>query len=277
MRDDAEGLPATVLVVDDEPELRALVCDYLAHHGLVMRTAADAAQARLIVAQGLPDLAILDIGLPGESGLALAQWLRAAHPQIGLVMLSAAGSTLDRVAGLEQGADDYLSKPFEPRELLARVRALLRRLGRNADAPDRPPADASAAAPDANSAPQRPSPALRFGLCTLDPLLRTLVDAQGAEVAITTAEYDLLWLFACHPHQPLHRDRIMAEAHHRSWGALDRSIDLRIMRLRRKIEANPDKPEVLKTVRNVGYVFVPAPLAPALAPAQARAWPRPTR
>ena len=271
MRDDAHELPATVLVVDDEPELRALVCDYLAHHGLIMRAAADAAQARQAVAQGLPDLAILDIGLPGESGLSLAHWLRAAHPQIGLVMLSAAGSTLDRVAGLEQGADDYLSKPFDPRELLARVRALLRRLGRHSDAPAGPLP--IAAAPDAHSPPQRPNPALRFGLCTLDPLLRTLIDAQGGEVPITTAEYDLLWLFACHPHQALHRDRIMAEAHHRSWGALDRSIDLRIMRLRRKIETNPDKPEVLKTVRNVGYVFVPSPLAPA----PAAPWPRPTR
>ena len=268
MRQEVDGLPPTVLVVDDEPELRGLVCEYLAHHGLVVHSAADAAQARQAVARSLPDLAILDIGMPGESGLSLAQWLRSSHPLIGLVMLSAAGSTVDRVAGLEQGADDYLSKPFEPRELLARVRALLRRLGHRGDAPARA-WSAAGAALVRDSPLGRPGQALRFGLCTLDPLLRTLFDARGAEVPITTAEFDLLSLFARYPHQPLHRDRIMEEAHHRSWGALDRSIDLRIMRLRRKIEPNPDKPEVLKTVRNVGYVFVPPPLDPA--------WPSPAR
>ena len=277
MRQEVDRLPPTVLVVDDEAELRGLVGEYLSQHGLVVRSAADAAQARQAVAQCLPDLAILDIGMPGESGLSLAHWLRASHPRIGLVMLSAAGTPRDRVAGLEQGADDYLSKPFEPRELLARVRALLRRLGHlgdlghHLDAPARLLSGAAGPVLVTDSPLGWPSQALRFGLCRLDPLLRTLFDAQGAEVPITSAEFDLLSLFARHPHQPLHRDRIMEEAHHRSWGALDRSIDLRIMRLRRKIEANPDKPEVLKTVRNVGYVFVPLPLAPAAA------WPSPTR
>ena len=249
MSHDVDGPPPTVLVVDDEAELRGLVGEYLSHHGLVVRCAADAAQARQAVARCPPDLAILDIGMPGESGLSLAHWLRASQPRTGLLMLSAAGTPLDRVAGLEQGADDYLSKPFEPRELLARVRALLRRLGHHLDAPARVLSGAAGPALVTDSPLGRPSQALRFGQCTLDPLLRTLFDAQGAEVPITSAEFDLLSLFARHPHQPLHRDRIMEEAHHRSWGALDRSIDLRIMRLRRKIEPNPDKPEVLKTDR----------------------------
>jgi DNA-binding response OmpR family regulator len=212
-----------------------------------VREAADAAAARALVAQALPDLAILDVNMPGENGLALARWLRDAHPRVGLVMLTTAGESIDRVVGLELGADDYLPKPFEMRELLARVRAVLRRLSLAA-----PPAAAVNAAVEVPATRRQ-----RFGACTLDLDQRRLFGADGAEIEISAAEFDLLALFASHPNRPLNRDQIMEQAHNRGWDVFDRSIDLRVMRLRRKIERNPDKPEVLKTVRNVGYVFVP--------------------
>lgn len=245
----AAAQPPTLLVVDDEPELRTLLGEYFGRHGFSVAIAADAAQARNWLAEQRPDLALLDINMPGENGLSLARWLREAHPGVGLVMLTTAGEAVDRIVGLELGADDYIPKPFELREVLARVRALLRRL--------QPAATggtvASAAAPVADATRQ-----VVFGACRLDLDTRQLFGPGGAEVEITAAEYDLLALFARHPNRPLSRDTIMEQAHNRGWDVFDRSIDLRIMRLRRKIERNPDKPEVLKTVRNVGYVFVPA-------------------
>ena len=193
--------PSSLLVVDDEPELRGLLGEYFARHGYTVLAAQDAREARQIIAQAPPDLAILDINMPGETGLSLARWLREAHPGVAIVMLTTAGEAIDRIVGLELGADDYVGKPFELRELLA---------------------------------------------------------ADGSEIEITAAEFDLLALFARHPNRPLSRDQIMEQAHNRGWDVFDRSIDLRVMRLRRKIERNADKPEVIKTVRNVGYVFVPA-------------------
>jgi DNA-binding response OmpR family regulator len=231
-----------LLVVDDEPELRQLLAEYFGRHGFAVRQASDAAAARLLIAQAVPALAILDINMPGENGLSLARWLREAHPHVGLVMLTTAGESVDRIVGLELGADDYVPKPFELRELLARVRALQRRLVA-------PPAAAPAAAP---------TPRVRVGARTRAHDQRRLFGAEGGEIEISAAEFDLLALFARHPNRPLNRDQIMEQAHNRGWDVFDRSIDLRVMRLRRKIERNPDKPEVLKTVRNVGYVFVPA-------------------
>jgi two-component system phosphate regulon response regulator OmpR len=160
-------------------------------------------------------------------------------------MLTTAGESVDRIVGLELGADDYLPKPFEIRELLARVRAVLRRAEVAA-----PATAAAVAAPDTRR--------VAFGTCQLDLDKRSLSGADGADIEISAAEFDLLALFARHPNRPLNRDQIMEQAHNRGWDVFDRSIDLRIMRLRRKIERNPDKPEVLKTVRNVGYVFVTA-------------------
>jgi two-component system phosphate regulon response regulator OmpR len=238
----AENSPV-VMVVDDEPELRALLAEYFGRHGLVVRQAEDAAAARRMVAEQAPALAVLDVNMPGENGLSLARFLRESHPRMGLVMLTTAGESVDRIVGLELGADDYLPKPFEMRELLARVRAVLRR--------------ASAAPASAAAAAEPPTRRMRFGRCTLDLDQRRLFGAEGAEVEISAAEYDLLALFARHPNRPLNRDQIMEQAHNRGWDVFDRSIDLRIMRLRRKIERNPDKPEVIKTVRNVGYVYVP--------------------
>lgn len=247
--------PLQVLFVDDEPELRTLLAEYFARHGCVVRTAADAQEARALVAQQWPDVAVLDVHMPGENGLALARWLRDQHAGVGIVMLTTASDTIDRVVGLEMGADDYVPKPFELRELLARVRAVTRRLQAVALAA----ATAAPAAVVASAAAAADTRRVRFGACSLDLDQRKLFDAQGAEIDITAAEFDLLALFARHPNRPLNRDQIMEQAHNRGWDVFDRSIDLRVMRLRRKIESNPDKPEVIKTVRNVGYVYVPLP------------------
>ncbi len=244
------GLDAPhLLVVDDEPELRSLLVEYFGRHGLKVHAAADAAQARDHLAQARPGLAVLDVNMPGENGLALARWMRETHPGVGIVMLTTASDSIDRVLGLEMGADDYLPKPFEPRELLARVRAVLRRLT-VAVPPPAAPAPRLEAASDER---------LPFGFCQLDMAQRKLYGEQGQEIEITAAEFDLLALFARHPNRPLSRDQIMEQAHNRGWEVFDRSIDLRVMRLRRKVERNPDKPEHIKTVRNVGYVYVPAP------------------
>ena len=244
----------TLLVVDDEPELRGLLAEYFGRHGFAVQTAQDAAQARERVASSRPDLAVLDINMPGENGLSLARWLREAHPQVAIVMLTTASESVDRIVGLELGADDYVSKPYELRELLARVRAVLRRSQPAAAAPAAPVAGAAASgSPDPVAATRQ----VRFGERVLDLDQRRLLAADGSEIEITAAEYDLLALFARHPNRPLNRDQIMEQAHNRGWDVFDRSIDLRVMRLRRKIESNPDKPEVLKTVRNVGYVYVP--------------------
>ena len=236
--------PSTVLLVDDEPELRALLAEYFGRNGFTVMQAEHAAAARALLAERVPDVAVLDINMPGENGLSLARALREAHPRLGLVMLTTAGEAIDRIVGLEVGADDYVAKPFELRELLARVRAVLRRL------------QVAAAAPVADEAGPE---CLPFGPCRLDLAQRKLFGADGGEIDITAAEFDLLALFARHPNRPLNRDQIMEQAHNRGWDVFDRSIDLRVMRLRRKVERNPDKPEVIKTVRNVGYVYVPTP------------------
>jgi DNA-binding response OmpR family regulator len=251
----ATALPE-LLVVDDEPELRGLLGEYFGRHGFAVRTAQDAAEARTLLQQQRPVLAILDINMPGETGLSLARWLRDTHPQVAIVMLTTAGEAIDRIVGLELGADDYIGKPFELRELLARVRAVLRRAQPMAGAA--PAAVAETITPDAPTRQQ-----IAFGERRLDLERRQLFAADGSEIEITAAEFDLLALFARHPNRPLNRDQIMEQAHNRGWDVFDRSIDLRVMRLRRKIERNPDKPEIIKTVRNVGYVFVPSAAAGA--------------
>jgi DNA-binding response OmpR family regulator len=234
--------PPSLLMVDDEPELRTLLAEYFGKQGFAVDTAADAAAARQRFAAAPPAVAILDVHMPGEDGLSLARWIREHHPATGIVMLTTAAEAMDRIIGLEVGADDYVPKPFELRELLARVKSLLRRLA--------PASNGEAGAPPAAAK------AVRFGQCLLHLDERRLVGADGVEIALTASEFDLLALFARAPNRPLNRDQIMEQAHNRGWDVFDRSIDLRIMRLRRKIERNPDKPEVIKTVRNVGYVFV---------------------
>jgi len=232
-----------LLVVDDEADLRNVLARYFGYNNFDVRTAADAGQARALIAQAVPDVVLVDVNMPGESGLSLARWLRETHPRIGLVMLTGASDSVDRIVGLEIGADDYVTKPFETRELLARLRGLLRRM--------EPPAAETA---PAGARGKR----VRFGRCDLDlEARRLLLATDGSEVPLSAAEFDLLALFARHPNRPLNRDQIMEYGHNRSWEVFDRSIDLRIMRLRRKIEPNPAKPAVLKTVRSVGYVYVP--------------------
>jgi len=246
------ALAPVVLLVDDEPELRGLLGEYFTRHGFSVMAAEHAAQARELIASARPDLALLDVNMPGENGLSLARWLREAHPGVAIVMLTTVGESIDRIVGLELGADDYVAKPFELRELLARVRAVLRRTQLKAAVVLA--ATAPAATP---AAPATAAHRIAFGHCLLDTEQRKLFAEDGGEIEITAAEFDLLALFACHPNRPLNRDQIMEQAHNRGWDVFDRSIDLRVMRLRRKIERNPDKPEVLKTVRNVGYVYVP--------------------
>ncbi|MBI3369118.1 MAG: winged helix-turn-helix domain-containing protein, partial [Burkholderiales bacterium] len=202
------------------------------------------------VAEQAPSAVILDVNMPGENGLSLARWLRETQPRVALLMLTTAGEAVDRIVGLELGADDYLPKPFEMRELLARLRAVLRRA--------EPPATTVAINTLPGALPVANSRRVAFGTCQLDLDERRLLGADGNDIDISAAEFDLLALFARHPNRPLNRDQIMEQAHNRGWDVFDRSIDLRIMRLRRKIERNPDKPELIKTVRNVGYVFVPA-------------------
>ncbi len=230
-----------LLVVDDEAGLRDVLARYFGYNNFDVRTAASASQARALIAEAVPDLVLVDVNMPGESGLSLARWLRETHPRIGLVMLTGATDSVDRIVGLEVGADDYVTKPFETRELLARLRNLLRRL-----------------APTPTNTTSNGTSRPRFGLCELDLGGRRLLRCDdGSEVTISAAEFDLLVLFSRHPNRPLNRDQIMNYGHNRSWDALDRSIDLRVMRLRRKIESTPDKPAVLKTVRSVGYMYVP--------------------
>ena len=229
---------ARVIVVDDESDLRLLLEDYLATHGLAVRCAGSGRELDALLLAEPAEVLILDVNMPGEDGFAIVQRLRRNGSTVGIVMLTAAGAVESRLAGLGAGADDYLPKPFEPRELLARVRSVLRRLE------TAPPA----------AAPER---TMRFGLCRLDLDGHRLLDATGTEVAITAMEFDLLATFARHPNQVLSREQLSGLAHHRPLEPTDRSIDIRITRLRKKLEPDPAHPTVLRTVRSEGYLFDP--------------------
>ena len=234
--------PTHIVVVDDEPEIREMLADYLGHAGFAVSTVEDGAAMRELLAERPAGLVILDLNLPGEDGLSLARHLRATT-EVPIVMLTAAGEVVDRIVGLEMGADDYIAKPVDLRELLARVRAVLRRGG-------------ARAAPSA-AADEPPRHEARFGGFRLDLEAHRLYDADGAEVPITSMEFDLLKAFADHPNRVLTRDQLLDLAHNKDWAPFDRSIDIRIARLRRKIEADPGKPQVIKTVRGAGYIYVP--------------------
>jgi two-component system phosphate regulon response regulator OmpR len=231
-----------IIVVDDEPEIRSMLADYLSHVGFSVREAEEGVAMRRILAEQPTDLVILDINMPGEDGLSLARFLRA-NTEVGIVMLTAAGEVVDRVVGLELGADDYIAKPVDLRELLARIRAVLRRLRAG---------PAEAVAGGAAAATTMP-----IGACQLDLEAHRLYDADGQEVPITSMEFDLLKAFVEHPNRVLSRDQLLDLAHNKDWEPFDRSIDIRIARLRRKIETDPSKPQVVKTVRGAGYIFVP--------------------
>jgi two-component system phosphate regulon response regulator OmpR len=265
----------SLLVVDDEPDMRGLLAEYFGRHGFAVREAGSGAEAREAIARSRPDLAVLDVTMPGENGLSLLRWLRDAHPGVAVVMLTGNGETIDRVVGLELGADDYVAKPCELRELLARVRAVLRRssgaaatagsqaaataapAATTAVAPALAPAATRASTPAAAPPPQRAALTVVMGDRVLDLDRRQLRGPDGTVIDTSAAEFELLALFARNPNRPLKRDQILEQAHDRGWDVFDRSIDLRIMRLRRKLERNPDTPQVIRTVRGVGYVFVP--------------------
>ena len=222
-----------------EEYLCGLLVDYLARQNLRVTGVEGGAQLRRLAERELPALVLLDIGLPGEDGFALARWLRERSARVGIIMVTAAGDTVDRVVGLETGADDYIAKPFEPRELLARVKSVLRRAG-------------------SGPAPVPRGSRLRMGRWVLDLERRVLVDpAAGGEERLSASEFDLLKVFAENPNRPLMRDWLLEVTAHRDAEAFDRAIDLRITRLRRKIEHDPAHPEAIRTVRGVGYMFVP--------------------
>lgn len=225
-----------LLVVDDEAPLREMVQDYLSMHGFEVRAVADGAGMWQEFERGTPDVVILDVNLAAESGYDLARKI-SARSGTGILMLTAVGDLPNRLEGLAAGADDYMAKPFEPRELLARVRSIIRRLGE---------AETGAAA------------GIRLGRCTFDAAGRRLIGADGEDIALTAMEFDLLAVFLRHPRQVLSRDRLCELAHGRPLEPGDRSIDIRITRLRKKIEADPERPEHLRTVRGEGYVYEPA-------------------
>jgi two-component system phosphate regulon response regulator OmpR len=228
-----------VLIVDDDADIRETTGEYLQEHGYEIALAADGEQMRAAFSASAPDVVLLDLNLPGEDGLALTRWLRAHH-DVGIIMVTGAGEVVDRVVGLEVGADDYLAKPFDPRELRARLKAVLRRGGARRDK--------RAAVPAA----QR----VKVGRCLLDLATHQLTDEAGAELPITGMEFDLLRVFVEHANRVLSRDQLLTLTRNREWEPFDRSIDIRIARLRRKIEADPAKPSAIRTVRGAGYMFV---------------------
>ena len=230
---------ATILVVDDEPDVREVLEEYFVAHGYAAVAAGSALAAREIAAQRPIDLALVDIHMPGEDGLSLARHLRERDAGIAIVFLTAAAAVVDRIVGLEMGADDYVSKPFDPRELLARVKSVLRRTSsaRRADLGDG---------------------RVRIGRCVLDLAAHRLTDENGTEVPMSPLEFDLLKALAEHPNRALSRESIMNLSQRRDWNPFDRSVDLRIMRLRKKIEPDPEHPRYIRTIRNEGYLFVPS-------------------
>jgi len=229
---------ARIIVCDDEPGLREMLEEYLTAQGYGVRTAADGAALRSLVPQFRPDLVVLDINMPGEDGLSLARWLRAQE-HCAILMLTAAVNVTDRVVGLEMGADDYLPKPFDLSELRARVRSILRRT----------------MSPALQNG--RPAGRLRVGRCIVDIEGRKLYDEAGEALVLTSMEFDLLHALISNARRVLSRETLLDLAHHKRWDPFDRSIDIRIARLRKKLELDPRRPRVLRTVRGEGYMLVP--------------------
>jgi two-component system, OmpR family, phosphate regulon response regulator OmpR len=232
--------PKRLLVVDDDPKLRDLLNRYLTAQQFDVGLAIDGASMNRLLQKETWDLIILDLMLPGEDGLSIMRRLRGANVRIPVIILTAKGDDVDRIVGLEMGADDYLPKPFNPRELLARINAVLRRQP----------------GPESPGAPATDIGEVRFGPFVFDPALRSL-SRDGQAVPLTTGEYSVLKVFARHPRQPLNRDKLMVLARGREYGAFDRSLDVQVSRLRKLIETDPTNPRYIQTVWGVGYVFVP--------------------
>ena len=224
-----------VLLVDDEPGLREPLADYLVRQGFGVTQAGSAAQARSLLGDNAFDIVLLDIMMPGEDGLSLCRHLTETR-QLPVIFLTARGEATDRIVGLEIGADDYVVKPFDPRELVARIRSVLRRVGRQ---------------------PAEPGEAitLEFEGWLLDPLKRRLTDREGAVVAISSAEFRLLMAFLEHPRQVLDRDRLLDMVQGREAHLFDRAVDNQISRLRRKIEVDSRNPQLIQTVWGGGYML----------------------
>jgi len=229
-----------ILVVDDDARLRDLLNRYLSEQGFAVRVSNDATDMNRQLARERYDLMILDLMLPGEDGLSICRRLRGGGEKMPIIMLTAKGDEVDRIVGLEIGADDYLPKPFNPRELVARIQAVLRR-----QPPPAPP-----------GAPSADHQIVEFGPFRLDLAARAL-SRDGAEVALTTGEFALLKVLTQHPRTPLSRDKLMELARGREFGAFDRSIDVQVSRLRKLIEPDPSKPAYIQTVWGFGYVFIP--------------------
>lgn len=229
-----------VLVVDDDLRLRDLLRRYLGDNGFTVHVADGAPAMNKLWLRERYDILILDLMMPGEDGLAVLRRLRGADDRTPVILLTAKGEDVDRIVGLEMGADDYLPKPFNPRELLARINAVLRRKG----------------AEELPGAPAQEAGSVRFGEFELDLATRRL-SRQGEPVAITTGEFAVLKVFARHPRVPLSREKLMEMARGREYEAFDRSLDVQISRLRKLIEPDPSKPRFIQTVWGLGYVFIP--------------------
>ena len=232
-----------IIVVDDEAPAREMVGDYLKMHGFAVTLCDGGKSLRKEIESGMPDLVVLDLNMPEEDGLSIVRDLKS-RSNVPVIMLTATASPIDRVVGLELGADDYLAKPCELRELMARVRSVLRRAG---------PGKAAAAEQPAAAKPAQ----VRFGTKWFDDEAQILRDDDGNEHPLTASEYGLLKVFAANPKRVLSRERLLELANARDAEAFDRAIDLRIMRIRRKIEPDPSRPTVIRTIRGGGYVFSP--------------------
>lgn len=232
---------ARLIVVDDEPGIRAMVADYLGRDGYSVCRCASGTELDAVLKSGPADLVVLDVSMPGEDGISIARRLRAAGTTP-IIMLTALDDVVDRVVGLEVGADDYLTKPFDVRELRARVRAVLRRGG---------------VAAETGCASGLAQGLIPFGKTSLDAERHCLVDRDGGIQRLTASEFDLLTTFAKNPNRVLARDQLLECRSGRDGDPFDRAIDIRIARIRKKIEADPAKPQAIKTVRSAGYMYVP--------------------
>ena len=231
---------AHIVVCDDEADIRDTICEYLEGNGYTVTPADGGPALREFVATQHVDVVILDIRMPGEDGLSLARYL-SEHSNVAIIMLTGSSEIIDRVIGLEIGADDDVAKPVDLRELLARIKAVLRRTSGRKRMGQSPEVQVQRFVP--------------FGNCRFFPDSHKLFDREGAEIAITPMEFQLLKVFAEHRGRVLNRDQLLELAHDQGWEPFDRSIDIRVSRLRKKIEADASKPEVIKTVRGVGYVY----------------------
>jgi two-component system phosphate regulon response regulator OmpR len=240
--------PLHVLVVDDEPRIRAMLRRYLVEEGFKVSDAADGADMRAVLAREVINLVLLDLMMPGEDGLSLARHIRQCS-EIPIIMLTGKGDLIDRVAGLETGADDYITKPFELREVLARIRTVMRRAA---------PRTAPAATVPGPAAVENESGSLAFEGWLLDLRRRELRRQTGELMPLTAGEFELLYVFARHPNRVLNRDQLIDLVKGRDWAAYDRGVDTQVMRLRKKVETDPRNPRLIKTVRGAGYVFAAA-------------------